>query len=213
MNKLYRLSLVVLLVAIIFLVWDGCSKDAQLSAYKRQVSKFKSKEQYFEQKIDKDKKIIAEQTQIILSKEDAIDEGLLMLNDFKKVDAQVKLVTKTIFDSIYVPYEKKDTIYLTNSFAFADEFFGIYGTSKKDGIIFDSVYFKNDLVLTIGNKSRGFFKKSEPIVEVKYNNPYTTTNSMNNVIIKNDLKWYDRKRTWLGIGMGIGLIGTYLILK
>ena len=216
MNKLriYNLSLVVLIVAIIFLVWDGCSKNAQLSAFKKQVSKFKTKEQVFVQKITKDKKIIAEQSQFILSQKDALSEDLLILNDFKKVDAQVKVITQTQYDSIYVPYiiTQTDTIYKYKSFCFKDEYFGIYGVAKQDGILFDSVYFKNDLTLTIGNKSNGFFRKSEPIVQVKYENPYTTTTSMNNVIIKNDLKWYDKKRTWFVLGAGVAYFVTLFLI-
>ena len=72
MSKVYRLSLVVLLLAIIFLVWDGCSKDAQLSAYRNKMNKFRLKEQVFEETIDKNGKRIANQEQIILSQKDAL---------------------------------------------------------------------------------------------------------------------------------------------
>lgn len=213
-ERTYHLSLVVLIVAIVFLVWDGCSKNAQLSAFKKQVSKFKCKEQIFVETLNKDKKIIAEQKQVILSQKDAVKENLLILNDFKKVESQVKLVTYTKRDSIFVPYtiSKTDTIFKYKSFQFKDEYFGIYGTAKIDGILFDSVYFKNDLTLTIGNKSKGFFKKSEPIVQVKYENPYTTTTSMNNVIIQNDLKWYDKKRTWFILGAGVASFITLFLI-
>ena len=34
---------------------------------------------------------------------------------------------------------------------------------------------------------------------------------MQNVVIKNDLKWYDKKSTWLGIGIVGGFIGGILI--
>lgn len=213
-ERTYHLSLVVLIIAIILLVWDGCSKDAQLSAFKKQVSKFKGKEQVFVQTITKDKKTIAEQSQVILSHKDAVNENLLILNDFRKVKAQVKVITQTKYDSVYVPYTitETDTIYNYKSFGFKDDYFGIYGIAKEDGILFDSVYFQNDLTLTIGNKSKGFFRKSEPIVQVKYENPYTTTTSMNNVIIQNDLKWYDKKRTWFILGAGVASFVTLFLI-
>lgn len=216
-ERKYRLTLVVLILAIIFLVWDGCSKKAQLSSFKENIQKLKVGNQYFKETISKNKEKIAEQKQIILSQDDAIDQELLMINDFKKVKAQVKVINRTIVDSIYVPFEVKvtDTLLVENesdkAFSFNDEFFGIYGTAKKNGILFDSVYFVNDLTLTIGNQSKGFFKKSEPIVQVKYTNPYTTTTSMNNVIIQNELKWYDRKMSWFLIGAGIASITMILI--
>lgn len=213
-KRTYHLSLVVLIIAIVFLVWDGCSKDAQLSAFKKQVSKYKGKEQIFVQTLSKDKKVIAEQSQVILSQKDAVKENLLILNDFKKVKSQVKVITNTKYDSIFVPYTitKNDTIFKYQSFEFKDEYFGIFGSAKQDGVLFDSVYFKNDLTLTIGNKSKGFFRKSEPIVQVKYENPYTTTTSMNNVIIQNDLKWYDKKRTWFVIGAGVASFVTLFLI-
>ena len=211
-KRTYNLSLVVLIISIILLVWDGCSKDARLSAFKKEVSKFKGKEQVFVQTISKDKKTIAEQSQVILSQKNALNEDLLILNGFNKVDAQVKVITQTKYDSVYVPYNITDTIYKYKSFAFKDEYFGIYGIAKNDGILFDSVYFKNDLTLTIGNKSKGFFRKSEPIVQVKYENPYTTTTSMNNVIIQNDLKWYDKKRNWFILGAGVASFVTLFLI-
>lgn len=211
-QRIYNLSLVVLFITIIFLVWDGCEKDAQLSAFKESTKILKHKEQQFKNKIDVDKKLISEQKQIILSKDEALSEELLIINGFRKVDEQVKIVTKTMFDSIYVPFFKTDTIYLDNSFAFTDEYFGIYGESRKDGIFFDSVFFKNDLTLTIGTKSSGFLKRPEPIVQVKHNNPYTTTSSLNNIIIKNELKWYDKKRNWFFLGATIATFTTMFLI-
>ena len=103
MSKVYRLSLVVLLLAIIFLVWDGCSKDAQLSAYRNKMNKFRLKEQVFEETIDKNGKRIANQEQIILSQKEALDNDILMLNDFNKVQSQVQLSTRTQIDSVFIP--------------------------------------------------------------------------------------------------------------
>lgn len=211
-----RLSLVVLIIVIILLVWDGCSKNAQLSAYKEQVSKLTFKEQKFVERIDKNNHKIAEQEQIIMTQKDAIDNDLLAINDFKRVESQTKIITHISRDSIFVPFVVTDTIEVNvlndRRFAFTDKYFGIFGTSKPNGILFDSVYFNNGLSLTIGNKSRGFFKRSEPIVQVTYDNPYSSTNSMQNVVIKNDIKWYDKKRNWLGMGIGVGAFLTTFIL-
>jgi len=211
-----KLSWVVLIILIILLVWDGCSKNAQLSAYKKQVSKLSFKEQKFVQRIDKKNHKIAEQEQIIMTQKDAIDNDLLTINDFKRVESQTKIITHISRDSIFVPFLVTDTIEVNvlndRKFAFTDKYFGIFGSSKSNGILFDSVYFNNGLSLTIGNKSKGFFKRSEPIVQVIYDNPYSITNSMQNVIIKNEIKWYDRKRNWFGMGIGIGAFLTTIIL-
>ena len=83
MQKFNKLSLVVLLIAVILLAWDSCSKTAQLSLFKKRVSNLNLKAQVFNETIGKDKLRIAEQSQIILSQNDAINNGILIMNDFK----------------------------------------------------------------------------------------------------------------------------------
>ena len=219
MSKLYNLSLVVLLVAIIFLVWDGCSKDAQLSAYKNKMNHFKLKAQVFEEKVDENGRRIAEQEQIILTQEEALSNDVLMLNDFRKVQSQVQLTTRTKIDSVYIPYEvvKTDTqvVYqcVDRKFQLITKDYSIFGNTLKDGVLLDSIYFDSKSTITIGYKSSGFLKKAQPIVEVRYDNPYMRTTAMQNVVIQEELKWYDKKKNWFGIGIGLGMVGTYLIMK
>ena len=219
MSKLYNLSLVVLLVAIIFLVWDGCSKDAQLSAYKNKMNHFKLKAQVFEEKVDENGRRIAEQEQIILTQEEALSNDVLMLNDFRKVQSQVQLTNRTKIDSVYIPYEvvKTDTqvVYqcVDRKFQLITKDYSIFGNTLKDGVLLDSIYFDSKSTITIGYKSSGFLKKAQPIVEVRYDNPYMGTTAMQNVVIQEELKWYDKKKNWFGIGIGLGMVGTYLIMK
>lgn len=219
MSKLYNLSLVVLLVAIIFLVWDGCSKDAQLSAYKNKMNHFKLKAQVFEEKVDENGRRIAEQEQIILTQEEALSNDVLMLNDFRKVQSQVQLTNRTKIDSVYIPYEvvKTDTqvVYqcVDRKFQLITKDYSIFGNTLKDGVLLDSIYFDSKSTITIGYKSSGFLKKAQPIVEVRYDNPFMRTTAMQNVVIQEELKWYDKKKNWFGIGIGLGMVGTYLIMK
>ena len=219
MQKVYKLSLVVLLVAVILLVWDGCSKDAQLALFKKRVSNLNLKAQVFNETIGKDKLRIAEQQQIILSQEDAINNGILMINDFNNIESQVRVETRTQIDSVFIPFERvkidSQVVYqcFDRKFKLVTDEYGIFGITKQEGVLLDSLYFDGGLAITIGTKSAGFLKKAEPVVEVKYTNPYIKTKSMQNVIIQEDLKWYDKKKSWFGIGIGFGLVGTYLIMK
>ena len=219
MQKVYKLSLVVLLVAVILLVWDGCSKDAQLALFKKRVSNLNLKAQVFNETIGSDKRRMAEQQQIILSQEDAINNGILMINDFNNIESQVRVETRTQIDSVFIPFERvkidSQVVYqcFDRKFKLVTDEYGIFGITKQEGVLLDSLYFDGGLAITIGTKSAGFLKKAEPVVEVKYTNPYIRTKSMQNVVIKEDLKWYDRKRNWFGIGIGLGLVGTYLIMK
>jgi hypothetical protein len=216
-NLFTRLSVVVLTIIVILLVWDGCNQKARLSAYKKQINKLEITNQSFEEKFTKDGKKIVEQEQLILSQKDAIKNNLLALNGMKKVQSQVRIKSVFQVDSIFVPYTDTFIVEKTNykSFGFAlnNDKYSIVGKTKESGILLDSISFNNNLSVTIGNKSKGFFRASQPIVAIEYENPYVNTKSMQNIVIKNDIKWWDRKGTWLTIGLLGGLVGGIFLIK
>ena len=216
-NLFMRLSVVVLTIIVILLVWDGCNQKARLSAYKKQISKLTLSNQSFSERIDKNGKKIIEQDQLILSQKDAIRNNLLALNGMKKVQSQVRIQSIFKVDSIYVPYTDTFIIEKTNykSFGFAlnNDKYSIVGKTQEGGILLDSISFNNNLNVTIGNKSQGFFRASKPIVQIQYENPYINTKSVQNIVVKNDIKWWDRKGTWLTLGLVGGFVGGIFIMK
>lgn len=216
-NLFMRLSVVVLTIIVILLVWDGCNQKARLSAYKKQISKLTLSNQSFSERIDKSGKKIIEQDQLILSQKDAIKNNLLALNGMKKVQSQVRIQSIFKVDSIFVPYTDTFIIEKTNykSFGFAlnNDKYSIVGKTQEGGILLDSISFNNNLNVTIGNKSQGFLRASKPIVEIQYENPYVNTKSVQNIVVKNDIKWWDRKGTWLTLGLVGGLVGGIFIMK
>jgi hypothetical protein len=216
-NLFMRLSVVVLTIIVILLVWDGCNQKARLSAYKKQISKLTLSNQSFSERIDKSGKKIIEQDQLILSQKDAIRNNLLVLNGMKKVQSQVRIQSIFKVDSIFVPYTDTFIIEKTNynSFGFAlnNDKYSIVGKTQEGGILLDSISFNNNLNVTIGNKSQGFFRASKPIVEIQYENPFVNTKSVQNIVVKNDIKWWDRKGTWLTLGLVGGLVGGIFIMK
>ncbi len=224
------LSLVVLIVAILLLVWKSCSVQSQLSAYKEQMQKFELGEQKFLTTINEKGQTINEQEQLILSQKDAIAHNVLEIENLKKVQSQVIVKTNTIIDSVFIPFDDSwqdenkfdnivhiDTIrqfiYVPKKFSLIDEHYSLFGNVNKSGVLIDSLRLQNSLTLTIGMKSQGFLKKPKPIVLAKNSNPFFETYSMQNVIIRNDLKWYDKKSTWFSIGVIGGFVGGILINK
>jgi len=224
------LSLVVFIVVILLLVWKSCSVQSQLSAYKMQMQKFELGEQKFLTTINEKGEKINEQEQLILSQKDAIAHNVLELENLKKVQSQVIVKTNTIIDSVFIPFDDSwqdenqfdtivhiDTIrqfiYVPKTFSLIDEHYSLFGNVNKSGVLIDSLRLQNSLTLTIGMKSQGFLKKPKPIVIAKNSNPYFETYSMQNVIIRNDLKWYDKKSTWFGIGVIGGFVSGILINK
>lgn len=219
-ENLLKLSLVVLIIAVILLVWDGCSKKAQLSAFQRDMSKFDISTQKFTQKLNENNQTIVQQEQVILSQKDAIALNLLEIDRIKKIKSQVRIKSVIDIDSVFIPYitTEIDTMYINNpcdflekKFALSNQYYSFSGITKKDGVLLDSVSFNNDMSITIANKKMGFLKKSKPIVEVVYKNPYIKTTKMNNVVIEENKKWYQKSGTWFGVGIGLGFFGGLLI--
>jgi hypothetical protein len=215
---IYRLSFVLSLLIIVLLVWNGCSKRAELSALREQLSKFNIGEQAYIEQVNEQGNKIAEQEQIILSQKDAIQNNLLVIKDLKDVQSQVRIRNIIKIDSILVPYT--DTLYLHDSIPFiprkfnlSNEFYSFNGKTQRNSVLLDSVSFTSGLDITIGSKKMGWFKSPKPIVEVEYTNPYISTTSINNVIIKDEPKWYEKNGLWFGVGIGVGIVGGILINK
>ena len=220
-----RITIVGLIVVILFLVWKSCEQNAQLSNFESQISKLNIGEQKFKQTIDSDSNLILEQQQIILSQKQALNNNLLEINRLKKVQSQVKIVSKVKIDSVFIPFH--DTLYIDTSnnkdsslkgfiqvpksFSLSNEYYSFGGSILKKGLILDSVRFDNKMTLTFGLKSVGLFKKPKPMLDVKYNNPYIQTTSLNNVVIKNELKWYEKKPFFIGIGFVGGILTSNFV--
>tara|TARA_R110000744_G_scaffold156744_2_gene272450 strand:- start:2572 stop:3249 length:678 start_codon:yes stop_codon:yes gene_type:complete len=213
-----NILLALLLIFSILLVCGWVNERAELKEYKDQMLKFEIDEQRYLEAISEDGTFLAEQEQIILSQKDAINNHLLEIKNLKKIKSQVIVNTITKVDSVFIPFVSdttiKDTLLLDNyifvpqKFSLLDDWYSFDGTIKKGGVLLDSISFNNKISLTIGNKSMGFFKKSKPIVLVEYSNPYVRTTAMQNIIIKDDLRFYDKKGFWYGFGVvsGIGVV-------
>ena len=211
--------LVVLGFVIVFLVWRLHNGQVRLNSFKNQLNKFSIEKQYFNEIVNENNITIASQEQVILSQQDAIRYGLLEIENLKKIKSQVRTVSVTKIDSIFIELHDtltlKDTIYpkgfleVPKRFDYKEKYFDLQGLVTLDKLIVDSLKLHNEMKLTIGNKRNGWFKKSTPIVELENTNPYMTTLDMNNVIIQKDKRIIDKKAFWVGIGV----VGTYLILK
>jgi len=233
--------IVLLLIVITLLVCSYYNSRAELSDFHNQMLKFDLKEQKYLETIGENGNRIVEQEQIILSKNDAISHNLLEIKKLKKIKSQVTINTITHIDSVFVPFlddsvsidnhyiststlssiisngdikamSVDDFILIPKRFALNEEWYSINGNINKTGLLIDTLIFNNELSLTIGSKSQGIFKKPKPIVLVEYSNPYVRTTSMQNIIIKDDLRFYDKKSFWYGLGVVSG-IGTAIIIN
>ena len=193
----------IFLVVLLLLTGVVISLNNQIKTYKERISHLQIENGEFVTIIDDNGQKIAEQEQIILTQKDAIDLHLLEIERLKEVESQVSVVTQTIIDSVYVPFNN-DSI---PTFSINDKWYGMSGIVENKGLVFDSLYFNNDLKITIGQKSNGLFKKTTPMVVVTNENPYSQVVSLQNVVIEENTPFWERK----GFLIGLGFIGGIVI--
>jgi hypothetical protein len=162
---------------------------------------------------------IIEQEQVFLNEKDAIKNNLLKVKkDLKKVKNQIKYITKTEIDSFFIPFDSQnnidiDSVKLKKTFSLVDEFYNINGYVNKDGVLINKISFHNDMTITIANKKNGIFKKSIPIIQIENSNPYIVNESLKNITIKNNLKWYEKRSNMLLIGFATGIATGIVLTK
>lgn len=225
-QKRKTLVIVLLLVGVCLLVCGYASSLAELSHFKNQVSKLEFDKQRYEETIAENGSRIVEQEQLILSQKDAIALKVLEINRLKKVKSQVIVNTITQIDSVFIPFTESDTILIASNdtldstgtylrvpkpFSLNTEWYGITGVVNNQGVNLDSLSFSNKMKLTIGSKSQGLFKKPLPIVLMENENPFVQTTGMQNIVIENELKWYEKKVVWFGVGVGVGVLVPLLV--
>ena len=168
-EKLKKHILVIVLLLLAFFVWSEYSSNAKLSDYKEQVLKLKDGEQLFIQQLNEKGQEVVEQQQIILSQKDAIAHNLLEIDRLKKVNAQVTIRTITKIDSVYIPVLDTSNRFLVDTtgltmlklptkFGLNNEWYSLYSTINKQGMLIDSLSLYNRQVITIGLESNGVFK-------------------------------------------------------
>jgi hypothetical protein len=229
-DKIVQLALIFI---ILILGWKSCQMSQQNDELLNQISGYKIGEKEFKVKLQKDSSTIAQQTQTILSQDEAIKLGILKLEgDIKKVQSQVRQVqTVSITDSVpFVPdnfadttgWMKKiadgdssralldsllaNTIIVPKPFNLERKWYTINGNINKENIVFDSIKIENESSVTIGWKGKGFLGlKKEPVVEIKNTNPYLKVDKMDNVVIKKKKGIFESKLFWAGLGVLSGL--------
>lgn len=207
-----KISRLILLLAVaILLLLKSCSVILENNKLKQQVAVMKSENQAFSEEITKDGQRMAEQEQLIVTQKQAINAGLIKIKNLKKIKSQVRVETITEVDSFFVAFERKDTLSADSSsskkFSYQDpkDWFTLAGMVTKQGVGISEMSVRNKYHITIADKKVGFFKAPKPSVILINENPYTTTEKMNNLVIENKSPFYKRPWFWAAIGIGTGI--------
>lgn len=158
------------------------------------------------------------QKQLVVSSNEAQQMAIIENTRLKKVNSEVRVITTTRIEKVFIPIvdtfiiRNGDTIRNARIFWVNNKWYGINGTVLEDEILIDSMYFNNELVVTLGyEKQKGLFKKDIPVVDIINKNPYSRINEVYNVTIEPRKKRFYEK-TWFHLTVG-ALGGFYVNSK
>ncbi len=197
---------------------DACERDKVNKNLLRNIESLDITNQKFKTELNKNKEKVTSQNQIILTQQQAIDNGLIEIKKLKKIKSKVRLVTNTKIDTVFIPYNRivvdsssTEPIQFRNYFDYqeAKGWYSLSGYASQLGIGIDSLRVRNDYSIYIADKKLNIFGKSNPEVLLLNKNPYTETIQMQNVIIKVYTPFYKKNTFWAGVGF----VGGYLLAK
>jgi len=216
------LLIIILSFGVLFFFFKNISSNKKYDRVATALTQANFKNQEFEKTVNELKQEVSEQSQLILSKDEAISSGLLEIKGLKKVKSKVTFATKTKIRQITTelkPVENKlskntsildsvNTVSKLKSFKIIepDGWYTIKGVVSKELLKINELIINNKYEIVIADKRMGFFSKNKPIVELTNFNPYTQTIEMSNVIIKYDKPFYKKGWFWLVIGATSGFI-------
>lgn len=226
--RLLLLAQIILILAIIF-ISRGC-KNSQLESQNNKLlaDTYFNESQKFKSERDKLGRQVVEQEQVLITKDKEIEKQLLENSKLKRLNSQIKISFETKIKDLIAEYEGKnggpiyiyktdtihDTIPVPVGILFgtrvkaSDQWFNFAGTIEKNGLLMDSLSFKNKFTITVGERREGIFKPLKSYVEVQSENPYTTINGLNNIkVIEKKSLW---NKPWFNflIGTAAGTILT-----
>jgi len=217
-----------LIVVVGLLVWDSCNRRKQASDLESQMAKYNVKEQGFIVTISRQGKKITRQNQIILTNNQAIQQGLIANTRLKKIKSQVKIITRVKIEKEFIPFNDYDIfddtwdeqklISVPKPFKMLNEWYWIGGRIVKKGVEIDSIQFFNKMTITVGDrKPKGFkniLKRRIPTVEIVNESPYVSVEGLQNVVIKKKpKKWYQTTGFKVLVGFGLGIYATTKIAQ
>lgn len=195
-------------IVILGISVENCSRGAELERMKDNLSSVELDKTKFERTVNLQGQEIASQRQVIAAKDEAILLGLEQIKGLKNIKNQVKVVTKTEFDTIYATLERdtNEQGQITSKFKYTEEWLSFKGEVLDSGVSISDLSIKNEYTLTIADKKLGFFKKPEPTVTLINKNPYTKVEGMTNIAIKQNQPFYKRPWVWLTLGATSGIL-------
>lgn len=231
MQRLNIVLLFVLLFVMTLNLLDTCSRNNNTVNDVKAVNSFNEKE---DDQVVKDTNLKVEDIELMkqnLMSEKAANELLKKeIESYKRIKSYVKAELVSAINNLRIDFSgageenipstslatdstinldtvNKYFVRVPKVFRHSDkQWFSLSGSVDKKGILFDTIQFINKFDVTIGyKKGKRFYNKSEPVVELKSYNPYTSVPYVNNIVVQqNKAPWYYSRVAMLFYGFGAG---------
>jgi len=227
---------------ILFCVRSCHLRDLIINSNGLEIKMYEGKANEFASTVNKLGEKVSTQDQMIAQKTKELEKSLLKNSTLTTLNEQIKFEATTKIRDVMAAYSGngpsgtevivlhdtingKDTIIEgiktgTKFKADTSKWYSIAGSIEKNGVKIDSLNFKSDFTMNIGQKRVKGYKgwllgKKEPKVELVNPNPYTTIDVMKNIKLE-DNKWWENG--WIKFGLGglftFGLIeGVNVLVK
>jgi hypothetical protein len=211
-----NIVIIFLVSLVLILLFKGCGRKKiieQLSD-KVELLEFNSEglNSQIREKITENGDLIAK-TDVLLIENDQLKHKIKN-NDFKNIQSSVKIIAKTIHDTI-VMY-RKDTITIHDGVKIKAEYFEkvdkwiiLKGFLDSNKIYIDTLAIVNDFDVQLGQEKDGWFKKKNVVI-IQSKNPHTKIDSIKPYVFPEKKKWYEKDGWKIGL---TALITTIIFMK
>jgi len=206
-----------LIVILILLGFNfrQCAKTRSHNKASQSVRLYDTKAKYYEAK---NGELVAynqslNTTMKALKQENAHVTDLIENMKITKPTTIVRAKPQTRIDSVFIPYDRPVHIVndsFTASFRWNDSIWAsIDGIVNQDGVLINDIHLYDDILIVVGTKNNGFWKRDEYVVAVHNANPHVYIDELENYNIKPKVRFYDRlwfKAALVGAGVTIGIL-------
>jgi len=166
------------------------------------------------------------QEQIIVERNEQVENLLSEVEGLKKINSQIKIHIITKIKEVPVQVIGKTVVIsdcdssgnflqLPVKYGISNKWYSAYYSIDSEGASqIDSIMFISNPKITVGYEDKGliknFFTKDIPIVVVEPGNPYTQVTSMTNITVNDRKRFYEKKGFLFVSG---AVLGGYIIYK
>lgn len=144
------------------------------------------------------------------------NEGLIeRIAKLENTISEFNSETITIVDSVFIPINKIDTIYLgldsivNYHFTKRDSNLFFKGYANSQNLFIDTLLIPNKMTLTHKWERKNFLAKKKYLVEVTNSNPYVSVVGLNNYTFVEEKKWHEKR----GVTIAFGLVAGYFLFR